>query len=139
MEIENIIEINEFQVNDFMSNHRVKDFTIHSDCTVSVEGNVEIEPEDLIEGELPFKFYKVTGDFICRDLGLRTLEGCPEVVTGNFDCSENDLTSLEGGPREVGGNYDCSHKKLTSIEGCPKEFGGDFDCSHKKLDRKSVV
>jgi len=113
----------EFQVFDFMSNHSVEDFTIHSDCSVSVEGNVEIEPEDLIEGELPFKFYKVTGDFICRDLGLRTLEGCPEVVTGNFDCSENDLTTLEGGPREVGGIFNCMNNNLISLKDIPKKVG----------------
>ena len=48
-------------------------------------------------------FGKVTGDFNCCGLGLKSLKGAPQEVGRDFNCSWNKLTSLEGAPREVGG------------------------------------
>jgi hypothetical protein len=33
--------------------------------------------------------YKVSGDFVCSQNKLQSLEGCPEVVGGDFFCSNN--------------------------------------------------
>jgi hypothetical protein len=55
--------------------------------------------------KIPLRFSKVTGDFDCSGLGLKTLEGCPMEVGGTFDCTYNQLSSLEYAPKKVGGAF----------------------------------
>ena len=78
-------------------------------------------------------FGKVTGDFNCSDLGLKSLKGAPQEVGKSFWCFRNKLTSLEGAPKEVGGFFNCSDNQLTSLEGAPKKVGGEFNCSYNQL------
>ena len=78
-------------------------------------------------------FGKVTGNFICSDLGLKSLKGAPQTVGESFDCSINQLTSLEGAPQKVGKNFDCSINQLTSLEGAPQKVGKNFNCSYSQL------
>ena len=78
-------------------------------------------------------FGKVTGNFDCSIIGLKSLKGAPQEVGGSFDCSWNYLISLEGAPQEVGGDFNCSINQLTSLEGAPQEVGGDFNCSINQL------
>ena len=78
-------------------------------------------------------FGKVTGDFNCSGLDIKSLKGAPQEVGGNFYCSYNYLTSLEGAPQEVGGNFNCSYNRLTSLKGAPKKVGEDFECQSNQL------
>ena len=78
-------------------------------------------------------FGKVTGDFNCSGLDIKSLKGAPQEVGGNFYCSYNYLTSLEGAPQEVGGNFNCSYNRLTSLEGAPQKVGGNFECQNNQL------
>ena len=78
-------------------------------------------------------FGEITGNFLCCELGLISLEGAPQTVGGDFYCYNNQLTSLEGAPHEVGGGFYCYNNQLISLEGAPKEVGGDFDCQGNKL------
>ena len=71
-------------------------------------------------------FGKITGNFICPYLGLKSLKGAPTEVGGSFSCAFNCLTSLEGAPKKVGEHFVCSGNQLTSFEGAPKEIGGYF-------------
>ena len=75
-------------------------------------------------------FGKITGDFICINLGLKSLKGAPQEVGGWFDCSYTELTSLEGAPIKVGGDFDCSNNQLTSLEEAPQTVEGDFECRY---------
>ena len=78
-------------------------------------------------------FGKVTGDFNCSDLGLKSLKGAPQEVGKSFWCFRNKLTSLKGAPKEVGWNFNCSDNQLTSLEGAPQTVGRDFYCSDNQL------
>ena len=78
-------------------------------------------------------FGKITGDFDCYGLGLKSLKGAPQTVGGDFYCANSKLTSLEGAPQEVGGWFDCSGNQLTSLEGAPQKVGKTFDCSRNQL------
>ena len=67
-------------------------------------------------------FGKVTGDFNCSDLGLKSLKGAPRevggIVGGSFSCSNNKLISLEGAPQKVGGDFYCrNNPDLNSLDG----------------------
>ena len=78
-------------------------------------------------------FGKVTGNFDCSKLGLKSLKGAPTEVGGNFDCSNNKLTSLEEAPTKVDGSFNCSENQLSSLEGAPKIVGKDFNCFENHL------
>ena len=78
-------------------------------------------------------FGKVTGNFDCSIIGLKSLKGAPQEVGGSFDCSWNYLISLEGAPQKVGGDFNCSINQLTSLEGAPQEVGGSFNCYNNRL------
>ena len=118
-----------------------------------VNGSVNLEDVGL--QKIPFKFHKVTGDFICSDNKLTSLENCPIEVGGdfycmnnylttleycpqkvafNFYCSQNDLITLKGCPSEINRNFDCSWNNLTSLEFCPKQVSKNFDCSNNFLN-----
>jgi hypothetical protein len=113
----------------------IKNYTINEDGSVDVDGEVYICNKSLTK--LPLKFGKVTGNFVCYNNQLTSLEGVfgrgPEWVGGNFYISKNQLTSLEGSPKEVGGTFYCQNNQLTSLEGGPKSVGRDFYCYGNKL------
>ena len=78
-------------------------------------------------------FGKVTGNFDCSDLGLKSLKGVPQEVGRNFNCSWNKLTSLEGAPQEVGRNFNCDGNHLATLKGAPQKVGGGFWCYINRL------
>ena len=78
-------------------------------------------------------FGKITGNFDCSSLGLKSLKGAPQKVGGNFYCFENQLISLEGAPQKVGEDFSCSGNKLTFLEGAPQTVGRAFWCSRNQL------
>jgi hypothetical protein len=106
-------------------------YTIQSDGTVDVKGNVNLNKTNLTK--LPVKFGRVTGYFSCSDNQLTSLEGAPQLVSGGFYCYYNQLSSLEGAPQSVGGGFYCYYNQLSSLEGAPQSVGGDFDCSDNQL------
>ena len=123
----------------------IKNYSINSDLSIDVQGNVDLSGLNL--KSLPLKFYRVAGYFSCSLNHLTTLKGGPNEVGGHFYCFSNHLTTLEGGPREVGGYFSCSYNHLTTLEGGPREVGGGFDCSNNPVyeivnifpDRKMVL
>ena len=78
-------------------------------------------------------FGKITGNFNCSMIGLKSLKGAPQEVGGSFGCSNNQLTSLKGAPQKVGGSFGCGGNQLSSLEGAPRDVGGNFSCSNNKL------
>lgn len=85
------------------------------------------------DGRLTVRFRKWKGYFDVSEMGLTTLEGCPEEVDGCFDCSRNRLTSLECAPKKVTDGFFCDRNRLTSLEGAPETVDGEFNCSHNLL------
>ena len=100
----------------------ISNYTVNSDLSVDVEQTVFFDYSDVpYMKKLPIKFRKVSSGFYCANLGLTTLENCPEEVDGNFSCKNNNLTSLVGGPKKVRLDYNCSNNQLTSLKGIPRE------------------
>jgi hypothetical protein len=67
------------------------------------------------------------------NLGLETLERCPENVPGTFECENNTaLTTLVGGPKVVGGHYRCSKTGIVNLVGAPEVVGINFNCTNCK-------
>lgn len=108
----------------------IKNYTINSDGSINVFGNVDLS--SLYLTELPLKFRKVTGWFDCSNNQLTSLAGGPEIVNSWFNCATNQLTNLKGSPQKVSGYFDCSDNQLTNLEGAPSVIG-HFSCSHNQL------
>jgi len=119
------------EIADICKKYGIENYTINSDGTIDVDGNVYLYDSEL--SELPLKFGKVSGYFDCAFNKLTTLEGCPQSVGGTFNCNCNKLTTLEGCPQILGDNFYCHSNELITLEGCPQILGGDFSCSYNKL------
>jgi len=95
-------------------------YTINSDDTVDVNGNVFLYRELGNMEKLPVKFGKVSGFFTCSENKLTTLEGCPNYVGGDFNCLDNKLISLEGCPSYIGGDFHSdiiTHHVFGNVQG----------------------
>jgi hypothetical protein len=113
-------------IEELCEKYEIVNYTINSDKSIDVNGNVELYNYGLFE--LPLTFGKVTGFFDCSNNKLISLSGSPKQVDGNFNCNNNYLTNLKGSPKQVDGDFDCSWNKLTSLKGCPEKVGKDFYC-----------
>lgn len=99
----------------------IDQWTVNDDGSIDVNGNVAFSSQIKYLSKIPLRFRKVTGDFDCSGLGLKTLEGCPIEVGGVFDCTYNQFPSLEFAPKRVGGAFviDNTVKSLsTGAKGC---------------------
>ena len=101
---------------------------------LNVRGDVRLAGTRLNPIEKPpFKFGKVTGNFICGCNKMNSLKGAPEEVSGTFFCNDNQLISLEGAPKIVKGSFHCQNNKIISLKGAPEEVGGNFLCYNNPL------
>jgi hypothetical protein len=123
--------INKDEIHDICKKYDITNYTINSDGTIDVDGDVDLSIKGLTK--LPLRFNDVSGSFYCRYNKLTSLEGAPKSVGDFFSCENNKLTSLEGAPGSVGGGFDCSNNQLTSLEGAPQSVGGGFYCRYNKL------
>jgi len=121
-------------IDSICTEYKIKNYTINSDGSIDVDGDVKIT--NMHYTHLPLRFNIVSGDFYCsvgRAGSLTSLVGSPHSVGGNFICTHNQLTSLVGGPVTVNGFYYCYNNKLTSLEGGPLAVGSAFECSENRL------
>jgi hypothetical protein len=122
------------EIQKICNKYGIENYTINSDGTVDVDGDVLLGCKGLTK--LPIYFNYVSGNFYCNNNQLVSLKGCPKEVGNNFDCYNNKLKSLEGCPQEVGGYFDCQYNQLKSLEKCPKKVGGNFYCHDNPLPRE---
>jgi hypothetical protein len=120
------------EIHKICKEYGIINYTINTDSTIDVDGNVKLYYKKLTE--LPVKFRNVVGNFSCGVNKLTTLEGAPKSVGGNFLCHYNKLTTLEGAPQSVSGSFDCDNNELTTLEGAPKSVSGSFFCYGNRFD-----
>ena len=94
----------EIEVEKICKKYNIRNWTLNTDGTVDVDGNVGISGQRL--SKLPLKFGRVTGDFFCSYSKLTSLEGCPTQIGGSFWCHDNQLTSLKGAPEYIEGKVE---------------------------------
>ncbi len=132
-----ISKFKEFFLKRKLSSYNIKNYQIKDDGSVDVDGDVRIIGTNL--DKLPIKFGRVTGYFLCFNLGLKTLEGSPYYVGDSFDCSSNKLVNLKYSPVEVVKHFDCSNNNLKSLEGLSSEIGGNLYCPFNNLKELDSV
>src|SRR5574344_993194 len=110
----------------------IKNYTINSDNSVDVDGNVYFWNKKL--ESIPLNFNIVNGYFSCYDNNLTSLKGCPVRVGNYFSCHSNELTSLQYSPQYMeNGNFYCGSNKIESLQYCIELIRGYFSCGNNKL------
>ena len=108
------------QIEKWLKEHNVKNFTINDDLTIDVNGDLFIE-EDLPEF---INFNKVHSDCTCWNSHVTTLRGAPKIVGEHFTCRRTSIETLEGCPVEIGGEFEVvDNKKLKNIDNLPQKVG----------------
>jgi hypothetical protein len=118
----------------------LKNYTINSDNTIDVNGDVILYNMLGNMTKLPVKFGKVSGYFACYENKLTTLKGCPNYVGDSFLCDTNKLTNIEGSPKYIGGDFNCNFNKLTTLKGIEKcEILGVFYCRDNNIPPENYI
>lgn len=104
--------------------YKIENYSINSDGSIDVDGNVELSSRNLCI--LPLKFGRVMGNFNIQNNLLSTLENAPLSVGGKFNCFNNLLINFIGGPKWVGGDFYGYNNKLISLIGSPAEIAGSY-------------
>lgn len=80
----------------------------------------------------PYIKFKMAHSMYVDNMGLTSLEGCPEYVTGNFACYGNSLTDFKGCPKIIGGTgylrLEWESNKITTYKDLPL-YVSDLHCS----------
>lgn len=112
--------------------YNITNYTINEDRTIDVDGNVNLY--DIGITDIPLKFGRVTGDFICSKNKLKSLLNSPNYVGETFNCMDNELTTLEHSPKYVGESFWCGGNKLKSLKYLPEFIGEDLWIFDNKLE-----
>ena len=124
--------MSEQEIHKNCKKYSIENYSINSDGSIDVNGNVNLYDMNLTE--LPLKFNKVSGDFDCSYNKLTSLEGCPSYVGGSFNCSYNCLTTLENSPKKVYGSFNCTDNKLVNLKGIGEVNGYGIHCIQNPLE-----
>ena len=107
------------------------DIHISDDLIVDVIGNVDISQSSFKIKYIPFKFGKVSGQFICN-IHMETLAGCPTHVRNLTISNMLNLGSLKHISKHIGLDlYITGNKKLNNIDYLPVYIQRDLyikDC-----------
>jgi hypothetical protein len=109
---------NRYEIEQWLYEYKIENFTINDDLTVDVMGRVNLFRNSLVI--VPVKFNIVTGDFSCTYNEITTLEFAPKEVGGSFFCHKNCLTTFRGLPEKINNHFLCFSNPITTLEGAPK-------------------
>jgi hypothetical protein len=120
------------KIDTICEKYNIENYTINSDNSVDVDGDVDLCDKKLTS--IPLNFNIVNGYFVCGDNYLTSLKGCPVRVGSRFSCHCNQLTSLQYSPQYMeNGNFGCSMNKIESLQYCTELIRSDFYCRYNKL------
>jgi len=106
---------NHKEIKDWLDKMNIRNYTINSDLTVDVDGNINIRFKNL--KYIPVKFRTLKGILNCSFNNLKSFDNLPTNIGSDFYCSNNKFTSFINSPKEVKGNIYCSDNRLSSLEG----------------------
>jgi hypothetical protein len=120
------------EIDTICEKYNIKNYTINSDNSVDVDGDVDLYDEKLTS--IPLNFNIVNGNFDCGWNYLTSLKGCPVRVGNGFSCYNNQLTSLQYSPQYMeNGDFSCRSNKIESLQYCTELIRGYFSCGNNKL------
>lgn len=124
--MEDLLKIKKFveerrRISDWLDNMEVENYSINSDLTVDVDGDVHLD--DNLLTELPVQFGKVDGFFSVDDNLLSSMKGFPKEINYSLYIANNRLTEIEYLPKgtsvvECEGNLEILYR--------PEGYTGSF-------------
>lgn len=108
-----------------------------------IEGSCRLKDKNVTE--IPYKIYKVIGDFDCggkpnNSNNIKTLKNFPDIVEGNFYVNFNVyLHSLENGPKEVTGSYFCNNCKLENLDYVAEKIGRNLKAFSNPIENADAL
>ena len=120
----NFIKESKEDIDSVCEKYRIGNYTINDDGSVDVDEDVDLYGFRITE--LPLKFGKVSGDFLCHNNKLTSLSGSPREVGGYFICSDNQLESLSGISKYISFGIYCENNKLRDVQGIKDGWRGTF-------------
>ena len=117
------------QIEEWLKKYDIRNYTINSDFTIDINGNVNLAYAEFTDGKLPdyIQFNYVKKSFNICDTNIISLKGCPKECE-EFHCFNCcSLTSLEFSPKKCN-DFDCGHTSITSLEGAPEKCK-NFSCN----------
>ena len=124
------------EIKDICNFYGIYGYTINSDGSIDVDGNVKLTDKGL--GRIPIKFNKVDGYFECSYNKLTDLENFPNEISGSVYLTGNNLKNLKGFGK-VGGLIYLDDNPLESLEGYNGDINKVFCLNKKKLIRKAKL
>jgi hypothetical protein len=120
------------EIDKICRKYDIKNYTINSDNSVDVDGDVNLYNKKL--ESIPLNFNIVNGYFGCGSNQLTSLKGCPVRVGSRFSCYGSNLTSLQYSPQYMeNGNFSCGNNKIKSLQYCTELIRGYFSCTYNNL------
>ena len=120
------------EIDTICKKYNIVNYTINSDNSVDVDGDVNLWDKKL--KLIPLNFNIVNGYFDCGNNNLTSLKGCPVRVGNGFYCHRNKLTSLQYSPQYMeNGDFSCGWNKIESLQYCTELIRSYFSCSYNKL------
>jgi len=120
------------EIDKICKKYKIVNYTINSDNSVDVDGDVKLWDKKLTS--IPLNFNIVNGDFNCGWNLLTSLKGCPVRVGNGFSCYDNNLTSLQYSPQYMeNGDFSCGDNKIESLQYCTELIRNNFNCTINKL------
>ena len=124
------------EIKDICNFYGISGYTINSDGSIDVDGNVKLTYEGF--GRIPIKFNKVNGYFECSYNKLTDLENFPNEISGSVYLTGNNLKNLKGFGK-VGGLIYLNDNPLESLKGYDLPYE-QLICNDKlKLIRKTKL
>ncbi len=124
------------EIKDICNYYGIYGYTINSDGSIDVEGNVMLYSKDL--KSIPIKLNKVNGYFDCEYNKLTDLENFPNEISGSVYLTGNNLKNLKGFGK-VGGITYLLGNPLESLEGYNGDINKVFCLNKEKLIRKTKL
>lgn len=133
---------NKFDIQNWLNNVHVKNYTIHDDLSVTLEETLDLSNKNL--SFIPIDFKEIKGknvnlskNYLVRlpllpkeldnlnvsENRLEDLMGCPEIIHFYFNCESNNLLSLKGGPKTVGRQYFAQDNMIQNYQSSPEYVG----------------
>lgn len=140
------------EISMWLDSHQIKNYTIHDNLIVDVDGAVSLVKKQLTH--IPVQFGEVKGIFHVGFNQLKSLKGSPKIVALDFFCQNNQLINLRYCPENIDRTLNCSNNKIENLDFFPtkiekdiilynnqlkhlkniqKKVNGIFDCSNNQL------
>lgn len=145
--------MNQKEIENWLIEKEISNFTIHDNLTVSVKGDVDLSQKKLTH--LPFKFNEIKGNFFASGNLLSNFDNFPNLIEKDLvlcdnkfttlkglenitflkalDVSYNQITHLSHLPNEINGSFSCANNQLKTLVGSPDIIKDSFFCSHNEL------